>query len=256
MTARQPKPSSPDGPPEQAGWSDVLRQALNDLGAVQRRYPDLFPKGVNKIELQFEAKPNLLVKLLVEGPQGNLAATAPERGRGDQVEPFESILQPASLLTPDSPAEGTRADQAKLKAGKTLEGSAKAFERACKGKVSSYPNNCAHYLSDALIDAGFSDLSSAHTCVTHRCGSPECTSGGKRPTRAKDMQCWFLEKDGNPAASVQKGSGFYAVYQERQSDGQGHVVILDSDAWKFYGTGWFEAGQPAPNDWKHQYFQW
>jgi len=256
MPTRQPKPSATDRLSEQAEWNDVLRKALDDIGAVQQRYPDLFPKGINKVELQFEAKPNLQVKLLVEGPQGAEAATTAARERGDQARPFESIVQPASLLTPDSPSEGTSADQAKLKAGATLEGAAKVFDRACKGKVSSYENNCAHYLSDALIDAGFSDLSSAHSCVTHRCGSPECASGGKRPTRAKDMHCWFRSKDGRPVSSVQKGTGFYAVYQERQSDGQGHVVILDSGSWKFYGTGWFEAGQPAPNDWKHEYFQW
>ncbi|VXC65663.1 hypothetical protein [Pseudomonas sp. 9Ag] len=254
MPTRQPNPA--DGSADDAWWNDVLRQALEDIGAAQQRYPDLFPQGISKVELQFEAKPNLHVKMLVEGPQGSQAATTTGLEPDDQAQHFESILQPASLLTSASPAEGKSTNQAKLKAAKTLEGAAKLFEPACKGEVSSYANNCAHYLSDALIDAGFSDLSSAHACVTHRCGTPDCTSGGKRPTRAKDMRCWFLEKDGSPVSSVQRGTGFYAVYQERQSDGQGHVVILDSGTWKFYGTGWYEAGQAAPNDWKHEYFQW
>ncbi len=254
MSARQSKPSRERS--ERVGWNDALCKALDEIGAVQQRYPNLFPSGINKIELQLEVKSNQLLKLLLEGPQGSVAATMPALESEDPAQRFESIVQPSSLLTPNSPVEGGSTDQAKLKAGTTLEGTAKLFERKCKGKVSSYPNNCAHYLSDAFIDAGFSDLSSAHPCVTHRCGTPDCTSGGKRPTRAKDMRCWFLGKDASPVASVKKGTGFYAVYQERQSDGQGHVVILDSGTWKFYGTGWFEAGQPAPDDWKHEYFQW
>jgi len=260
MQARQPKSNPAVGRATQDEWSEELRKALDKLGSAQQQYPRLFPNGITKVELQFEAKPNLLVKLLVEGPE-----EGPQKDATDTIaaldlevraERFEAILQPASLLTRDSPVEGSVTDQAKLKAGKTLEGTAKVFERACKGKASGYANNCAHYLSDAFIDAGFSDLFSPHDCVTHRCSAPECNSGGKRPTRAKDMRCWFLEKDKTPTSSVQKGTGFYAVHQKRQSDGQEHVVILDSNNWKFYGTGWFEAGQPAPDDWKHEYFQW
>lgn len=173
----------------------------------------------------------------------------------DKSEEFEFILQPKSLFGPNSPIEGTAADQAKLTGGKSIEGAAKLFVKACLGKQSTYENNCAHYLSNALINSGFADLAAAHACVTHRCGSPDCTSGGKRPTRAKDMRCWFQSKDSTPQASVAKGTGFYAVYQERPSDGQGHVVILDSNAWKFYGTGWYEAGLVAER-WTHEYYKW
>jgi hypothetical protein len=168
----------------------------------------------------------------------------------------ENTPAPKSLITEASPVEGTAADQLKLSTGKTIEGAAKLFAHSCIAKVSSYKNNCAHYLSDAFIRANYDDLSRSHDCVTYRCGSPQCTSGGKRPVRAHDMNCWFLTKDSNPVTAVSRNSGFYSVFQKRKSDGQGHVVILDSNTWKFYGTGWFEAGQPSPNYWEHWYYQW
>lgn len=168
----------------------------------------------------------------------------------------ENVLAPESLLTEDSPREGTAADQLKLTAGKTIEGAAKLFTHSCLDKISSYKNNCAHYLSNAFIKANYDDLTKSQDYITHRCNKPECISGGKRPTRANDMNCWFQRKDGNPSTSVKRNTGFYAVFQQRQSDGQGHVVILDSSSWKFYGTGWFESGQASPNDWKHWYYQW
>jgi hypothetical protein len=237
-------------------WNEQLDRALSNLGAATLKFPSLFPKGVNKIDLQLELKTGFTFRLTVEGPSGNSAAMSYGLTEVTDVDAFEMIPQSPSLLTASSPTEGGPSDQAKLISGVSLEGAAKVFVRGCLGQVSTYPNNCAHYLSNALIIAGYSELASPLPCVTHRCGKPECISGGKRPTRANDMRCWFLAKDANPMSSVKKGSGFYAVYQERQSDGQGHVVILDSNAWKFYGTGWCETGQPAPNDWKHQYFRW
>lgn len=229
----------------------VLRQALD---AVQEHSGPgkLFPRGISRFHLAMSPGQ--------EGFSVEIDAVPPQdlRSTKDDVTvdvPFELVLQPLSILTPASPTEGSKQDQARLAAGKTIEGAAKLFEKACLGKVSSYANNCAHYLSNAFINSAFADLSNANTCITHRCGSPECSSGGKRPTRAKDMKCWFATKDSTPQSSVSKGTGFYAVYQERPSDGQGHVVILDSNTWKFYGTGWYEAGQ-ASELWTHKYYQW
>ena len=172
------------------------------------------------------------------------------------MEPFEFVAQPLSLLLPGSPQEGTPADQKLLNAGKTIEGAAKVFAKSCLGRQSTYENNCAHYLSDALIRAGYNQLAAAHDCVTARCGSPNCGSGGKRPIRANDMRCWFADMAPQaPTSTVERNTGFYVVYQLRPRDGQGHVVILDSDAWKFYGTGWFEVTHPT-DTWTHEYFKW
>lgn len=242
---------------EHARYSDLVRETLDAIGVIQQRYRGLFPVGIGKIELKIEAKSDFVLHVKAEGEAHRSATAHPFLNEsGKYAANFEAVIQPASLVTPDSPIEATKDDQAKLSEGVTLEGAAKKFERACGGKESDYANNCAHYLSDAFIDAGFSELAKAHSCVTHRCGSPECTSGERRPTRAKDMRCWFRTKDSRPVSSISRGTGFYAVYQERQSDGQGHVAIIDSGTWKYYGTGWFEQGQPAPDDWKHQYFKW
>lgn len=230
----------------------ILRQALDAL--KDHSGPGkLFPRGISRL--------HLAMSLGQEGFSVDIDAVPPQDLCSTKVDvtadvPFELVLQPQSLLTPASPAEGSKQDQASLSTGKTIEGAAKLFERACLGIVSSlYPNNCAHYLSNAFIKAAFVELTNPNDCITHRCGSPECSSGGKRPTRAKDMRCWFATKGSTPKSSVSKGTGFYAVYQERQSDSQGHVVILDSNTWKFYGTGWFEANQ-ATELWKHEYYQW
>lgn len=239
-----------------AAVSDTFRsldfgKLVESIGSTLEAQPKLFPDGINKLELEFGSEK---VRCLIEGP----SSTPKDESALRTATPFEFQFVPESLVTSASPVAGTAADQQKLTAGQTIEGAAKVFNRDCLGKVSSYQNNCAHYLSDAFIEAGFSELAVAHSCVSSggRCGPPHCTSGGKRPIRARDVRCWFNEKDANPDSTVGKGTGHYAVYQERQSDGQGHVVILDSDNWKYYGTGWYEAGQPAPNDWKHWYYQW
>jgi hypothetical protein len=165
----------------------------------------------------------------------------------------ENLSPLPSILTANSPEEGGPGDQAILKVGMTIEGAAKLFKHSCSGGQ-EYPDNCAHFLSDALILAGFSKLGAAHSCVSARCTKPGCSAVSKRPIRAKDIRCWFKENAKTTDTSVAKHSGFWAVYQERQADGQGHVVVLDANAWKFYGTGWFEAG--TPDNWKHEYYQW
>lgn len=159
-------------------------------------------------------------------------------------------------LLPGSPTPGGAEDQAGLKAGATIEGAAKVFMRSCDGNQ-SYDNNCAHFLSNAFIKAGFAELVSPNECVGARCNKEGCTISpylSRRPIRAKDLKCWFQSKARESSTSVNAGSGFWAVYQERGSDGQGHVAILDANAWKFYGTGWFHTNDPE--GWSHRYFKW
>jgi hypothetical protein len=92
----------------------------------------------------------------------------------------------------------------------------------------SYANNCAHYLSNAFILAGYRELLSSNL-ITHRC------SHG-RPTRAQDMLKWFkAKKVGFYGSRVKRNTGIWAVYQEKP--GWRHVVLIDSDRWKHSGTG-------------------
>lgn len=182
----------------------------------------------------------------------------PDEAHGaSRREKFEFTAQPLSLLLGSSPRKGTSADQENLVAGKSIEGAAKAFAMSCMGKTSTYHNNCAHYLSDALIRAGYVELGSPHDCVESggRCAAPHCASVGRRPVRAKNVRCWCDGLSATHSESVKPKSGFYAVYQERPRDGQGHVVLLDSNAWTFYGTGWYEVNHPQDR-WLHSYYQW
>ena len=61
------------------------------------------------------------------------------------------------------------------------------YTGACDGG-DSYTNNCAHFLSNAFIRAGYTELLTSGI-ITER-----CRSGAKRPIRAYDMLKWFQYK--------------------------------------------------------------
>lgn len=122
----------------------------------------------------------------------------------------------------------------------TLEDAAKAYTETCAGgdRVS---NNCAHYLADAFLRAGFTELEDSEL-ITERCPHG-------RPLRAQEMLKWFQAKaerfhTGRPAPN----SGYWACYQEKP--GRRHVTILDTNTGKFYGTA-------DCKDWPVQWnYQW
>lgn len=87
-------------------------------------------------------------------------------------------------------------------------------------------NNCAHYLSDALIRSGYAaELDGGNGALyRRRHGRIVCRAG--RPVRAKEIMGWFVSKatdihSGEPIGDTRH----WAVYQKRASDGQEHVVI-------------------------------
>lgn len=166
----------------------------------------------------------------------------------------ENFAHPKTLRREGDPKEGSVSDQKKLTAGATLEGSCKVFKKSCEGG-GSQANNCAHYLSNSMIKAGINDLTNSLTCVELRCNwNDSCSNlGGNtnfRVVRARNLRCWFAKKAASKSTSLAKNSGFWATYQERASDGQGHVAVIDTNSWRYYGTGWFP-------DWKTQeYYQW
>ena len=91
-----------------------------------------------------------------------------------------------------------------------------------------YDNNCAHFLSNAFILAGYTDLLTS-SLITERCPH-------KRPIRAQDMLKWFQAKQtGFHGGRVQRNSGWWATYQETR--GWQHVVVIDANSWVHYGTG-------------------
>lgn len=131
-----------------------------------------------------------------------------------------------------------------LTAVKSIPGAAAMFRRQCEGK-DSYENNCAHYLSDAFLRAGFTELQSPAPCINARCGT-----AAKRPIRARDMWCWFQQMATDTKATLPSNEGMWAVFQlDEQQYWGGHVIIFDSDRNVYYGTGHY------PN-WTQYCYKW
>jgi hypothetical protein len=124
----------------------------------------------------------------------------------------------------------------------TLVDVAKAYNESCAGGGRE-SNNCAHYLADAFIRAGFYDLKTSKLITEH------CKCGAGRAVRSQDLLKWFQEKStrfhqGRPDANT----GFWAAYQEKP--GERHVTLIDTATGKFYGTA-------DCKDWPIQwYYQW
>lgn len=119
-------------------------------------------------------------------------------------------------------------------------------------------NNCAHYLSNAFIKAGYTELRRKQSegggifhawCDT--LANPPVKNDNARPIRAMEMHEWFKVKATKSQRTRPNNSGFWAVYQYDSSKYCcGHVLILDSGTNKVYGTGVFW-------NWVDQYFyQW
>jgi len=122
-------------------------------------------------------------------------------------------------------------------------------------------NNCAHYLSDALIRAGYGELDGGKgSLYRRRNGRIVCKSG--RPVRAKELRDWFASKATNTLTNEPESDipdGYWAVYQERARDGQGHVLLHkhSGSAYTWRGTGNYPRWRTqmhysipsAPGDW-------
>ncbi|WP_030203750.1 hypothetical protein [Streptomyces sp. NRRL S-87] len=109
----------------------------------------------------------------------------------------------------------------------------------------AFANNCAHFLSDAFIRAGYTELSAPNPHIHAR-----CYTYARRPIRARDMWSWFKSKAVRTSDTPTKDTGWWAVFQLDESVyWGGHVVLLDTDTWTYYGTG--------HHDTWHQYmYQW
>lgn len=121
-------------------------------------------------------------------------------------------------------------------------------------------NNCAHFLSDAFIRAGYTELRKAgdNPNISLWCDWNVTTkSDNARPVRAFDMKNWFNSMASKKERTIQSNNGFWAVYQERQSDGQGHVLLYDSNNKVVYGTVDTQTGNPYFfSSWLQFFYQW
>lgn len=127
---------------------------------------------------------------------------------------------------------------------KSIRGAAMKYTNSCSGN-DTYSNNCAHFLSDAFIRAGYSELLPNNDCVNARCGTT-----AKRVIRARDMWCWFKEMALEEQSIIPKNEGFWAIFQlDEAAYWGGHVLILDTDNNSYYGTGYYP-------DWKQHAYKW
>lgn len=154
-------------------------------------------------------------------------------------ETMENLYPPAQPLLGEGDARiAEESDLLKLRESlillKTIAGAGAAslFNHSCKGG-DSYDNNCAHYLSDAFLRAGFTDLAVPAPCIKARCGTTS-----KRAIRARDIWCWFQQKQTDFRDKLPSKEGFWAVFQLNEAEyWGGHVVIIDTDNNIAYGTG-------------------
>lgn len=162
----------------------------------------------------------------------------PERSQDDSVV-FATPEDSLALGSPDALA-------------RTLAGVAANWTKTCTlGDDES--NDCAHFLSDAFIKAGFTELRkvSADPSIKEWCDWNDAKKDdGARPIRAKEMWEWFKRMAVTTKRTKPSNEGFWAVFQWDPSYPGGHVLLYDSNTTKIFGTDVFW-------QWKDQFFyQW
>src|SRR5262245_2949254 len=113
MPARRSSRSEATGSRNTTEWPATIGDALSELREASTSFPKLFPQGITKIDIEVRVASNTTVRFLIEGPPGATEALLAEQAAST----FEFTRPPESIRTDTSPAEGTSADQAKLKAG-------------------------------------------------------------------------------------------------------------------------------------------
>ena len=124
--------------------------------------------------------------------------------------------------------------------GPPLTKVSKKYRRGCACGV-RLSNNCAHYLSNAFIEAGYTELLEV-PWITERCKAG-------RVIRAQDMLKWFQEKRGQfHLGTPPPKSGLWATYQEKPD--RRHVLITDTNKNTYYGT---DNCLTWPTQWHYQW---
>jgi hypothetical protein len=236
--------------------NDVLSRVLSDVSKLGSEGNSrwFFPRGIDLIQFSVDIKTGHLEVKVAGAPQSSLAPPVDTRS-GLSANSMAAALEfalamehvppPAPKFDPNAPTPG---DSSKLErkraAVPSLEAVASYWSDSCAGQ-DSYANNCAHFLSDAFIRAGYTELNPPAACINARCETP-----AKRPVRARDMWCWFQSKATKTSTQLTKNTGWWAAFQLNETVyWGGHVALFDSNNWKYYGTGWYE-------DWGQHLYQW
>ena len=143
-------------------------------------------------------------------------ASAQSQLDGNTIESY--VAPPAVNLRPDDPREATETEQLAIMHTPlpSLAKVAASWKKSCI-LADREVNNCAHYLSDAFIRAGYTEL--AHGAPAH---PPEITiwcdyndppvKDQARVIRARETNAWFRSKC-EPLTVKPVNKGFFAVFQ-------------------------------------------
>ena len=117
-------------------------------------------------------------------------------------------------------------------------------------------NNCAHFLSDALIRAGYNELDGGvGGLYRRRNGRIVCKAG--RPVRARELRDWFAGRATDTTDREPNDNRYWAVYQHDGYPG-GHVVIHHhTTSTDSTGTSYTSAGTGDFPTWPSQsHYTW
>ncbi len=175
------------------------------------------------------------------------------RKAGIRTEDMENYAPPpVPPYEPGDPLPADKRDVEVLRESltevKSIAKAAVAYDDNCAGgDTANYQNNCAHKLSDAFIRAGYTELLPPNDCID---GDGRCGTSSKRPLRARNMWCWFKKMHTEHRTTIPSGEGVWAVFQH-QPGGYwgGHVVIINTDTNRYYGTGWYKT-------WNQYAYKW
>jgi hypothetical protein len=237
-----------------AGFNEALSSALDELKKARGTggAPWLFPKGLDFISFVLDLK-NERIELKLSGTlqasdvETGVESTASIRSAIEFARTMERIKPPKARLDPTAPKPAppvANIPSSPLPAP-TLKDVAGYWGDCCVGN-DTFDNNCAHFLSDAFIRTGFSELLPPNSCIE---SGARCAPAS-RLLRARNMWCWFKSKASNTSNTPTKNTGWWAVFQLDESQyWGGHAALLDSDSWTYYGTGWYP-------DWSQYLYQW
>lgn len=190
-----------------------------------------------------------------------------KKGKGLRIEPFgltnnsismdkEELTSPQRIYDLEKIKFANENDIKNIKqkelAADSLAAVAKFWSNSCV-RGESEKNNCAHFLSDAFIRAGYTDLtkSGGSPHITEWCDWDDTPKQSiARTIRAKEMWKWFESKAKRSLRTKPVKDGFWAVFQWDKTYSGGHVLLYDSNKNVVYGTGVYW-------NWSDQYFyQW
>jgi hypothetical protein len=239
---------------EVTSFNESLSSALSELKRAREgsASPWLFPRGIDFISFVLDIK-NEKIELKLSGKpearqmESEVESSPSVRAALEFARAMERIKPPKPRLDPSAPTPAPPVTDIPSSpvTNPKLKDVAAYWGACCIGK-DTFDNNCAHFLSDAFIRTGFSELLPPNSCIE---SGARCTPAS-RPVRARNMWCWFQSKASKTSNTPTKKTGWWAVFQLDESQyWGGHVALLDSDSWTYYGTGWYP-------DWSQNLYQW